>query len=59
MSKWVAGFALGALLLSQVAVGWASWRGLGIQTLGPNQSSLRSGSLFGPRVGGGGPGSGK
>jgi hypothetical protein len=59
MSKWVAGFALGALLLSQVAVGWASWSGFGIQSLGPNQPSIRVGSLFGPRVGDGGPGSGK
>lgn len=59
MSRWIAGFALGTLLLSQLLVGWASWRGVGVQRIGPDQPSVRSGSLFGPRVSGGGPGSGK
>lgn len=47
------------LLLGLMFVGaaWASYSGLGVTKL--NETSLRSGSLGGPRVIGGGPRSGK
>lgn len=49
--------AAGALILSLLLCSYASYVGFGVTPIGPRH--LRSGSVLGPGVRGGGPGVGK
>jgi len=57
MSKWVTLLVVGVLLFGLLLCGAASFLGWGVRQVGPRH--IRSGSIFGPSVRGGGPGAGK
>jgi hypothetical protein len=62
MSKLLTVLLIVCLLCSFVICNLASYLGYGVRQIGerhPNSISVRSGSVLGPRVGGGGPGAGK
>lgn len=57
MSKVLVVLVIGFLLLGLAVSSVAAYQGYGIQQVG--QHHLRSGSVYGPNVQGGGPGVGK
>lgn len=57
MSRIMIVLAAGALILSLLLCSYASYVGFGVTPIGPRH--LRSGSVLGPGVRGGGPGVGK
>jgi hypothetical protein len=57
MSRFLFGVIVGLLLVSLLLCGAASYTGYGIRPVGPRH--MRTGSVRGPTILGGGPGVGK